>query len=110
MSINAEADADADADRRDRAHNNDDNAPSLAECSGGWIQFAIAVGRPCKSESSECSTRSTGSMTTFSDDTVTRGGNDNRIFKSVVKSSQGDRWECCLWGRRRRCRRRRGSS
>ena len=32
-------------------------------------------------------------------DTVTGGGNDDKIFKSVVKSSQGDRWEFCLSGR-----------
>ena len=66
------------------------NGPSSAKCSGGWIQFAIAVGRLCKSKSSECLTRSTGSMTTFGDDTVTGGGDNDRIFESVVKSSRGD--------------------
>ena len=71
-------------------HDNNNDAPSSAERSRGWIQFAITVGRLCKSNSSECLTRSTGSTTTFGDDTVTGGGNDNRIFESVVESSWGD--------------------
>ncbi len=108
-SIDANADADADADRHDRAQDNDDNAPSSAEHSGGWIQFAITVGWLCKSKSLECSTRLTGSMTVFGNDTVTGGGDDDRIFELVVKSSRGDRWEFCLRGRQQRRRRRRGS-
>ena len=89
-SIDANADADTNTDHHDRTHSDNNNLPSSAERSRGWIQFAIAVGRLCKSKSSECSTRSTGSMRTFSDDTVTGGSDDNRIFKSVVKSSRGD--------------------
>ena len=93
MSIDANANANTDTDCHDSTHDDDDNVPSSAECSGGWIQFAIAVGRLCKSDSLECLTWSTSSMTTFVNDTVTSSGNNDRIFESVVKSSRGNQWE-----------------
>ena len=91
MSIDNNADAGANADRRNRAYDDDDNAPLLAQRSGGWIQFTIVAGRLCKSKSSECSTWSTDSMTTSGNDTATSGSNDNdTIFKLVAKSSRED--------------------
>ena len=79
-------DDDDTADRDDRA----DDA-SMADHSNGWLQFVNTVGRMCKSKSSECSTRSTDSMTTAEDDddTMIGGGDDDSIFESVAKSSGG---------------------